>query len=105
MSIVRNRETRKNKRKNHEEEEPADTLFREFVEEEKKTKRMECNKNPKQTDALEDFFLCMSKTAKTFPPLWQSHVKKKVFAIVHSAEEILLRDNSALPSTNSSGNL
>lgn len=81
---------------NQEEVDQMPQLFREFLDE-KKRKRIERTAKPEQADALEQFFICMSKTVKTFPPLWQAQVKSKVFEIVNSTEVMLLSgDNSAL---------
>lgn len=93
------------KRKNPKKQEKAETmpeLFREFLDE-KKSKTIERSAKTEQIDSLEQFFLCMSKTVKTFPPLFQAQVKSKVFEIVNSTEIILLsgNNNNTLNSTSS----
>ncbi|KAK0078301.1 hypothetical protein PV326_009457, partial [Microctonus aethiopoides] len=65
------------KRKNSKKQEEAETmpeLFLEFLDE-KKSKRIERSVKPEQADYLEQFFLYMSKTVKTLPPLYQAQVK------------------------------
>lgn len=98
--------TVQNKRKipkSQEEPEAMHKFFREFLDK-KKTKRTERTAKAQQADPVEEFFICMSKTVKTFPPLWQSKVKRKVFDIVNSIEVMLLSgNNTVLTSTSSSG--
>ncbi|KAK0070833.1 hypothetical protein PV325_014019, partial [Microctonus aethiopoides] len=92
------------KRKNSKKQEEAETmpeLFLEFLDE-KKSKRIERSAKPEQADYLEQFFLYMSKTVKTFPPLYQAQVKSKVFEIVNSTEILLSgNNNNTLNSTSS----
>lgn len=48
---------------------------------------------PKETTPLEAFFVAMSETVKTFPPIYQSIAKKRIFNIVSGIEMEILQQN------------
>ncbi|CAG4963170.1 unnamed protein product [Parnassius apollo] len=51
------------------------------------------NDSQQETDALESFFNCILKSTKTMPYWMQTQVKKKIFAVIIEAEEMLANQN------------
>lgn len=76
-------------------------ILKDYIQDKKqrRSEKSQCVGEKPTGDCVEDFFLNMGRTVKTFPPYWQAVVKNKVFQIVNSTELQLLSEDSASTSS------